>query len=355
MLDFNYFSALESCWERLKNADLPIFIYGMGDGCNKILAKFEELGIGCDGIFASDEFVRGHEFAGFKVQRYSEVLKDHKNFIIVPAFGTSLPDVMTRLENMAENHTLIMPDTPVIGSECFDKNQFLARFSQAEKVYNLLADDLSKQVFVSILSYKISGDISCLKQIFTSPDEAYDNILSLGGKETYVDLGAFTGDTVLEFLNHTKGSYNKIYALEPDKKNFRKCVANLLHLNNIELHNAASWKCDQLKAFCGNSGRQGKLSDEGKLTRCRSVDSILSGNDCTYIKFDVEGAEHESILGSIDTIKKYSPKICTALYHRAYDIIELPLLLHEINPDYRFFIRQYSYYPAWETNLFCIT
>ena len=355
MFDFDYFSSLESSWERLKKTDLPVFIYGMGDGCSKILFKFKEYGINCSGIFASDEFVRGHEFAGFKIQRYSEIEQAHNDFIVVPAFGTSLPDVMTRLENIAKKYTLIMPDTPVIGDTYFDRTEFLSRFSQAEKVYNLLADEQSKQVFEKVLSYKISGDIGYLRQVFSTPDEAYNNILKLGENETYVDLGAFTGDTVSEFLSRTNGRYNKIFALEPDKKNFRKCVANLLCLNNVELHNSAAWKCDRLKAFSGSSGRQGKLSEHGKLTQCRSVDSILAGSGCSYIKYDVEGAEKESILGSISTIKQYSPKICTALYHRAYDIIDLPLLLNEINPDYRLFMRQYSYYPAWETNLFCIT
>ena len=354
MFNYDYFASLESSWKRLKNTSLPVVIYGMGDGCNKILAKFEEYGIKCNGIFASDEFVRGHDFAGFRVKRYSEIQQEFEDFIVVPAFGTSLPDVMSRLENIANEHTMIMPDTPVIGDEYFDKAEFLSRFLQAESVYNHLADEQSKKVFINVLSYKITGDISYLKPVFSLPEETYDNILKLGSDETYVDLGAYTGDTVQEFLKHTNGRYNKIIALEPDKKNFRKCIANLIELDNIELYNCASWERDELKAFSGNSGRQGKLSDTGKLTQCRSVDSILGGNDCTYIKYDVEGAEKESISGSLDAIKKHHPKLCVALYHRAYDLIDLPLLLNEINPDYKLFMRQYPYYPAWETNLFCV-
>lgn len=354
MLDFNYFSSLESSWDKLKKAELPIFIYGMGDGCNKILKKFKELKIKCSGIFASDEFVRGHEFAGFKVQRYSDIEKEYQNFIVVPAFGTSLPDVMARLESIAEKQTLIMPDTPVTGNEYFDKNKFLERFSQAEKVYELLADQQSVQVFINIFSYKITGDISYLKEVFTSPNEAFDNILGLTENEIYVDSGAFNGDTVLEFLKHTHCKYNRIYAIEPNNKNFRKCINNLIALDNIELYNAAVWSKDDTKYFSGDAGRQGKLSEQGKPTRCRSIDSILGGEKCTYIKYDVEGAERQALLGSIGTIRNYSPKICTALYHRAYDILDLPMLIHEINPEYRMYLRQYAYYPAWETNLFCV-
>ena len=344
---------LESSWDRLKNSQKPIYIYGMGDGCEKILHKFKLMDIECNGIFASDDFVRGQEFAGFKVQRLSDVEKSCNDFIVVPAFGSSLPEIMQRLENIADKHILIMPDTPVAGEEYFDKSQLLNRFSDVQKVYELLADDLSKDVFIKVLSYKITGDISYLKKVFSQPDEAYEKILRLCDHEVYVDLGAFTGDTVKEFLNHTENKYNKIYALEPDKKNFRKCIKNLINLNNIELFNAAVWSKDALKHFNGSAGRQGKIDIKGKVVQCRSVDSILDGKECSYIKFDVEGSEKQAVTGSEQTIKKYSPKICMALYHRAYDLIDLPLMLHELNPKYKMYIRQYSYYPAWETNLFC--
>ena len=47
-------------WEQLTVADKPIFLYGMGLGAEKILSQFEQNGIKAEGIFASDEFVRGH-------------------------------------------------------------------------------------------------------------------------------------------------------------------------------------------------------------------------------------------------------------------------------------------------------
>lgn len=348
----DYFKSLESSWTRIKNSKKPVYIYGMGDGCEKILSQFKRLDIKIDGIFASDDFVRGQSFAGFKIERLSDIEKNCDDFIVVPAFGSSLPEIMDRLDNIAKRHILIMPDTPVAGDEYFSKDEFLKRFDDAKKVFDMLVDEQSKRVFINVLSFKITGDLTYLKQVFTSSDEAYENILNIGKSETYIDLGAFIGDTVMEFLSHTSGQYKKIYALEPDKKNFRKCVKNLISLNNIELFNSAVWSKNEIKYFIGNSGRQGKLDKKGKPIQCRSVDSIINGKECSYIKFDVEGVEAQAILGSELTIKKCSPKICMALYHRAYDLIDLPLMLHKINPKYNFFMRQYSYYPAWETNLF---
>ena len=86
-LDIHYFSSLENSWNRLKNSQLPVYIYGMGDGCVKILSQFKKYDIKCSGIFASDEFVRGQEFHGFKVCRYVDVKKCSDDFIIVPALA----------------------------------------------------------------------------------------------------------------------------------------------------------------------------------------------------------------------------------------------------------------------------
>lgn len=354
MFDYNYFSRLKPWYERLKNCGEPVFIYGMGDGCEKVLSAFSKHGIRPSGIFASDDFTRGQQFAGFDVRRLSEIEAEYKSFTIAMAFGTSLPDIMRRIDDISLRHTLIYPDTPVIGDDFFTKEDFLMRFKSAQKVNDLLADNQSQTVFKNVLSFKITGDISYLKEIFTQPDEAYENILKLSGSEIYMDLGAYTGDTIAEFLAHTGGSFKAIYALEPNKKNFRKCVKNTTALNNVYLYNSPAWKNDAFLNFSSGAGRQAQISDKGSLVWGRSVDSILSGCEATYIKYDVEGADRFAIMGSERTIRKCSPKICTALYHRAYDIIELPLLIHDIAPDYKLYMRQYPYYPAWETNLFAI-
>lgn len=63
----------QSCWDRLKAEKRPIFIYGMGDGALKIMSVFKQRNITVSGIFASDDFVRGHSFEGFKVHKLSEI------------------------------------------------------------------------------------------------------------------------------------------------------------------------------------------------------------------------------------------------------------------------------------------
>lgn len=72
-----------------------------------------------------------------------------------------------------------------------------------------------------------------------------------------------------------------------------------------------------------------------------------------FIKFDVEGAEKQAIMGCANSIRDHTPELQVALYHRSEDIFALPLQIHKLNPRYRFYMRRYPYVPAWDLNLFC--
>ncbi|NLZ45463.1 MAG: FkbM family methyltransferase [Clostridiales bacterium] len=355
MLEYSCFQELTSSWEYLKETKLPIFIYGMGDGCLKLLDQFKKYDIKETGIFASDEFVRGHSFVGHLVKTYAQVQEEFKEFVIVLAFGAGYPALIERIDFLATKHRLLVPDTAVVGiGDPFTKEYLKGNFEKAKKVYNLLADDFSKKVFQNLISYKITGDIKYLREVTTDPDEAYNNILMLEKDSTYVDLGAYNGDTVREFLSYTNGSYKEIYAVEPNKRNFRKLSEATGDLKNCFCINGVAWSSSGEILFSKEGGRMARVDEKGVLTACVSVDDVLNDKKPDYIKYDVEGAEKQAVQGSEKTISEFSPKLCVALYHRLEDLFDLPLQINEINSNYKFYIRHYPYYPAWETNLFCV-
>ena len=87
-------------WHTLAESNLPILIYGMGNGVDKIISVFEERGISYDDVFASDGFVRGHSYRGKRVLSYSEACEKYAgDFDIVVSFGSKLPEVIDRICN----------------------------------------------------------------------------------------------------------------------------------------------------------------------------------------------------------------------------------------------------------------
>ena len=346
----------KTCWEFLSETDLPVYIYGMGDGAVKIMSVMERCGIKIKGIFASDEFVRGHSFMGFKVLTLSQVEEIEDDFVVVLAFAAGYRELYDKIFSIAKRHIVLSPDVPVIdfNGEVFDFDYIKKNEEKLMEVYSMLYDEKSKQVFSDIINYKISGKIEYLDNCTTEKSEVYEDIIKPSSDEVYVDLGAYRGDTVEEFLSFTDGKYKKIYALEPDGRNFKKLLLSVEGKENIFSINAAAWDKDTTLFFAAKAGRQSSVSKEGKETNAKSVDSILSGKECTIIKMDVEGAEKEAIEGATLTIKNYKPKLMISLYHRNEDIFALPLQIREMNKEYKFFLRHQLYIPAWETNLYCI-
>ena len=350
----SFITETKSCWQALKEETRPLYIYGMGNGADKIMAVFEEYGISIKGFFASDEFVRGHSFKGYKVKKYSEVCAEEKDFVIVLAFAAGYDSLIEKIEGMAAEHTLYTPDVPIEGGGLFTYEYCLEHAAELEKVYDSLADDLSRKVFADVINFRISGKTEYLKSVTTPKSEVYTDIIRPEGNEVYVDLGAYTGDTIAELLEYTDGKYEKIYALEPDRRNFKKLTVSTEGMENVEIFNCAVWEKDTELMFADRSGRQSAVSTAGKPKEARSVDSILAGGRADIIKMDVEGAEDEAINGAVNTIKAFRPKLMISLYHRNRDIFYLPLKVLELHPDYRLFIRHQPYIPAWETNLYAI-
>ena len=340
-------------WQYLKKADKPILLYGMGNGADKILNALEELSIPVRGVFASDGFVRNKVFRGFKLMSYSEAKADFGSMIVLLSFGTQRPDDLELIRRVASEQELYCPDVPVYGRTLFNLEYAKAHSSQLEAVYGRLSDEQSRKVFRNVIESKLTGRIEPLFNCETSPDEAFENILRLTDSEIYMDLGAYNGDTVLDFTSRT-ASWRHIYALEPDKKNFTKLTRNLEDIPNCTLLNVGAHNCSETINFRNNSGRNSAVSSSGVPTAMNSVDNILAKSPATYIKMDVEGQERLAIEGSSETIIRFKPKLLVSAYHRSEDIFALPLQILALRPDYKLYMRHYPYLPAWDTNYYFV-
>jgi FkbM family methyltransferase len=242
---------------------------------------------------------------------------------------------------------------PVYGQGVFDIMYCRNHQRELERVYEMLADETSRRAFECVLRYKLTGDINYLMQCQTRPGEAYENILRLGANEAYMDLGAYNGDTVNEFLHYSGGSYDRIVAVEPDKRNFKKLSAATQGLERCRCINAAVDSEYSTGGFAMRGGRNSSVSGTGDPIVLDSVDNMACGR-ITYIKMDVEGQEKQAIAGAELTIRRFRPKMLVSAYHRNEDMFFLPLQIKEIMPDYTVYFRHYPYIPAWDTNFYFI-
>lgn len=354
-----YLTETKSLWQHLAAASKPIYIYGMGDGAIKIIDVIEHIGIKLAGIYASDEFVRGHSFYDHEVKTFSEVKRDTPDFISLLAFAAYREPLLSFLYAMQTECEFYAPDVPVVKVDetLFDLDYIKEHNDEFTTVYNLLADEQSRAVFIDTLNFKVSGKIDYLKRITTPIEEVYKNIIKPTSEEIYIDLGAYNGDTILEFLRYTEGQSQKIIAFEPDPKNFRRLGRSLEAdwITGVECHNLGAWNEEATLYFKGKGGRNSKLDSSGVIkVAANSVDNVLAGDRASIIKLDVEGAEYNAIRGCRLTIERYKPKLMVSAYHKNEDLFALPLLINSIRNDYKIYLRHHPYIPSWETNFYCI-
>lgn len=338
-------------WTKLKSETKPILLYGTGNGADKILSELDRLNIRISGVFASSGFVRNRTYKGFQVLSLEEAERQFGDFVALFAFGSNRPEVIENIKLIMRRHTLFAPEVPVCGGEIFNMEYARSHADELMKVYNLLADEQSKKVFEQTVLFKLDGDITRLLGCETDESEAFESILNLQAGNSFLDLGAYSGDTVLDFVNRTV-NFGHITAVEPDRKSFLKLCANTYHLDIERINSAIGKECGDIP-FSFKSSRGSVSGGEG-TAECRNIDTIADGRRFDYIKFDVEGAELEAIIGGEKTIKKDKPKMLISAYHKSDDYFSIPLQVLSFRPDYKVYMRHYPYVPAWDTNFYFI-
>lgn len=351
------FAAEPSLWRRLAAVPKPLALYGMGDGADKVISRLAALGRQPDAVFASDEFVRGQLFHGLPVESLAAAEQRLGDMCVLVCFGTEQPAVLERIYRLAGRLETYAPHVPLFGGALFDEGFLAAHREELLAVDKLWADETSRAVYRGYLAYMWSGRVVHLQAI-ESPRTAAWRLLQPGADEVYWDLGAYDGDTAAEFARLTGGVYRRIVALEPDEKNFRKLSAALSDMERAEALPYAVWRESGEIRFAGRAGRNSAVagSDTAKTQMAPAValDDLWAREQLppTFIKFDVEGAEEAALSGAVRLLAELRPKLAVAAYHRTEDICRLPLLLHELNPAYRLYLRHHPYVPGWETNIY---
>lgn len=336
-------------WHKLKGEARPILLYGTGNGADKILDELLRLGVKVSGVFASDGFVRKRVFRGFEVMSFADAEEKFKDFVALFAFGSNRPEVFENINRISKRQTLLCADVSVYGGEIFNLEYAKKHKAELEEVYARLCDEQSKKVFEETVLFHLDGDINRLFNCQTSEDEAFENILKLSDAKRFLDLGAYNGDTALDFARRCE-DYESIVAIEPDAKTFKKLLKNTESLKIDSLNCAVSDSVGKL-SFLGTASR-GSALGEGDDVDAITVDSLKK--DFDYIKFDVEGNEAAAIRGARETILRCKPKMLISAYHRADDYFTLVREVLSIRDDYKIYMRHYPYVPAWDVNFYFI-
>ena len=352
-----FFEVTKDLWSYLKDENRPLVIYGTGDGADKIMDELERRGLEnlINGVFASPGFVReGRIFRDFKVESFEEVSTRLNDFIVLVAFGSPLPEVLGYVYSIEEKCEMYAPDVPVCGGEVFDLDFVKRNKDYLEKVYERLADEESRKCFKSLVNYKLSGRLEYLRNCEVTPDEA-DNLLGpFKENSSFIDLGAYRGDTLLRFTDMFP-VFSSATAVEPERHSFKKlteCADNLsIPVTCVNALISDACGTAMITNSRGRGTRSSKTNTGHEIAKV-TVDLLNDGKSAGFIKFDVEGSELEAIEGAKNTIQDQRPQMKIACYHKSCDLFEIPEKVFSIRDDYRLFMRHTPCIPGWDVDYY---
>lgn len=224
-------------------------------------------------------------------------------------------------------------------------------YQQAEHVRSaalLWSDDFTRAEYLKQIRWRARGDHRALSPPHQEESYFPDTLFRWSPEELFVDCGAYVGDTGQRILDRESGRFKQIFALEPDPGNFARLqrwhagldsqVASRIETLNLAV---ASRACEV--RFKSSGTQAAAIDDDGDVVaKCVALDQLLGDVRPTYIKMDIEGAEVEAIEGAAQIIERHQPLLAICVYHRQDHLWRIPLLIHSLRPDYRFFLRPHE-------------
>lgn len=215
-------------------------------------------------------------------------------------------------------------------------------------LYCRLEDYLSRRTLYAIMKNWMVLDVAeplKVKSIF--PDYWEPDIFPDNEGDILVDVGAFTGDSIAEYVNTYGRNYRKIYAYEISLNSYIELRKNVAQwkLHNIEPRRkgAGAVHGEMFLAVNSEDTSANQLRRDGSDQERVEVVSLDEDiEELTFLKMDIEGAEQEALLGSERLIRSLHPKLAICVYHGYEDIWKIPLMIDGMYPEYQFYLRHYG-------------
>ena len=287
-------------------------------------------------------------FEGSKVVTTEESVASISGYEIV--IGTpNYPAAVANLERLGATaiHLVDVPDFLNIPKPFMDIDFVRQNAASFDRAYELFADDLSRATYIAAINTKINDDLEYIKPCVRLSHLYFSDEFPLSGDEVLLDVGGYTGDSVQDFIATTKGHYRGIISLEPFSASFEKLSAlvDALGRPDVTALKVGAWDQKMTVPFATNPlDIDNRITGNGdRRIEVDTIDNILAGGDqITFIKMDINGAEYRALSGARETIRKSRPKIAVKL-HVKEDLYRLPLLLKEIAPDIKLYLRQRNF------------
>lgn len=365
--------------EAVKQGKLPFILFGAGSAGRRLLPLFERHGTPPIMFCDNDAGKIGGLIHGTPVLSIESAHARQPAAVVVLAMAQGQEKVRAQLmasgflkERIVHVRQPALQFYTHIDQWHWSQLDLSSNAHELAHAYALLSDEASQRLFLQRIGLLAGGSdfkayMAHIKEhsfiekyppdnMHQGPENFYyfnNDVVRLSARETLVDCGAFDGDSLEQFLRagqrFPEGNY-QAHCLEPDPQNFAKLANSYGENTNIRLYQSGAWSekaslnFESSTSVTVSTPSSAKVSENGTglLVEADALDRLLAGEDVSFIKMDIEGAEIQALEGSSEIIARCKPTLAISVYHRRDDIFQIPLLVDRLCPGYRFHLRLFS-------------
>ena len=203
---------------------------------------------------------------------------------------------------------------------------YLVMKPQLREVYDLLENDLSREIFTAALNvrFRIQPEEALFPFFDRNQYFALPQMCDMNMHEVFVDCGAFVGDTLEKFIDARIDHFDKIIAFEPSTKQRNALMIRRKRLleewafddskiqvfpygvgeENIEtfIVNRTYQNNSSGREITDNRDRIDSKNSDVERIKIVKLDDFLKDEKVSFIKADIEGEEMSMLRGAANII-----------------------------------------------------
>ena len=280
-----------------------------------------------------------------------EQLREKENPLVFIGVGMSGAAVAVQLADMNVRRVLDMPDFYLNTLfEDIHSAHAAELAARVEVCFDILADDASRDVLLAKLRGFLDFEPGFARQSYYGDicrsDQYFQNdLIHFTENSVLVDCGAYTGDTMQDFLRRGL-PFHKYIAYELSRRNYEELQNNMNGARGGGTGELIAYNCGvgerNEQIYYDDVVSASSVSSTGIPGEIVRMSDHLRDEAVSFIKMDIEGAEMGALRGAEELIRRRRPDLAICVYHSISDLYEIPLYIHSLVPEYRLYLRHHT-------------
>ncbi len=330
----------------LRKEKLPLIIWGAGQVALEIIRYLESEGITIADIYVDDNYYMNNIFLEkHTIISKTQLLRKYKRVNVI--VGHSNYKMIKEIKSEIWINKLFYFACSAYGE--FEKaslDVIKTNIKQYEMVLDMLEDEESRIAYITFFKTKISGNADYILDIVRNETSYFHNDLyDISEHEVYLDVGASVGGNIKQFLKECNCKYDYIYAVEPDRISREQLLEYVesIKLDKIDIASKGAWNREGEMSFLSDKESSCVVEDNSlygeKIFVTRLDDIFDYSHKISLLEIQYKDGALEAIQGAEKILKEHRPKIAVMVGCGMENIYKLPILIKNINPDYKLYLR----------------